>query len=343
MKINLKIFLALLVILIFAGFFAKGKFTSPLKQAIEPKITQPSYSKVNLAVQHMARQIPAIVALKKGFYKKYQLEVNYIQVPKNLTSVLVSGKADAAVTSVNTSLSAAVENAPISWIGTVNNSATRLLVSTKEINEIKTVGIISGVDRVQVSSLLKFAGADTTNMTFQQFADVSAKQIALKGKKIDAITADKADWTIFKKKFNLPDEYKILLDSSVDKKLSLPVGIVVRNEFLKNNQKAAENLAKALIEADYWITKNPEEYRKLLKEEYKKDLPEDYIETHASVYLETLKGLEFAPSLEKAQDMQRLVETPDSKNKANDLNNFVNTTISDSLKIEGFLDQFKFD
>lgn len=307
----------------------------------EVKITPPS--KIVVAYSFVkANQMPIIVAQEKGLFKKYNLNVKIKQVDKNVTTVITSGKADAMIGTPNVALAPAVQGAKLSWIGTINNDSTVVMVADKDNKDIKTIGVMSGPNKIQAMGLLALIGIDPKNLTFQELSDNKAKLIAFEQKKVDSVYVQKPDWIIFKNKAKLSDENKVILDSSKNKKAQTPIAIIVRDEYLKNNKQTVTNFSKALIEANYWIKNNKEAFTKFVEANFS-DMPKEDAKIQAEVFYDTVLGLEFTPTMEKGKEMLDLVTAANPKAKDYNLKNFVSTDISDSLKKEGFLNKFKFN
>lgn len=325
------IFLSIFVLVLVLGTFLIKNIKPAVRQQSAPS------SKIILTYSFTkANQMPVIVAVQKGLFKKYNLDVELQEVSKNVTSVLVTGKADIMLGTPNIALPAAVEGTELSWIGSVSNDQGTVLVSTKDAKNIKTAGVISGPAKVQTIGLLQLLGVNTENITFQEVSDNQSRLLAIKEKQVDTIHCPKADWLIFKRKANLTDEYKILLDSSLDPKIQMPIGIIVRSEFLKKNPESVTNFAKSLIEADNWIKDNKEDFTRLAEEHFA-DVPKEDIQIEAETYIQGLSSLQFSPTLEKGQDMLKLVVGANPKAKDYNLSNFISTDVSDSLKKSGFL------
>lgn len=184
-------------------------------------------------------------------------------------------------------------------------------------------------------------GINTAVVTTQTLADNTAKLNALKEGQVDAIHVAKPDWLIFKRNAGLSDKYQILFDSSTSKKAQMPIGIIVRSEYLKDHRTEVINFSKALLEADIWIKNNPEEFITLLEGRFT-DIPKEDIKIQAQSYLDTLDNLEFTPNLEKGQEMLDLVKP--GNDAANDykIEDFISLEISNALTKSGFLQQFGF-
>ncbi|MDD2822461.1 MAG: ABC transporter substrate-binding protein [Candidatus Daviesbacteria bacterium] len=347
MKKNIAVVVGILLILLVGAYiFGKNKLipsSSVTQQDQSLVTTNNTPSKMTLITTNVkSNQIPIVVALKKGFFQKYNIETNIEEVPKNSLQVLVSGKADAILITPNIALAAAVEGAEISWIGTVNNNNNWVVVSNKNIQEIKSMGVLSGLDKVNSLSLLQLLKVNTDNIQFQELADTQTKLTALKEKQVDSVGVAKTDWLLFKKKFNLSDDYQIILDSSVNQDAALPIAVIARNGFLED-KKTSENFIQALVEADYWIKnkENKEELIKLISEFYP-NMPSDDAVVYADVYLSTLAGLNPIPDIKKGENILKLINNINPKARDYDINKFVSTKIITSLKESGFLNQFNF-
>lgn len=329
---KLLIFLFLIIALV-SSLFLKDKFKPQENKAPAPSKITLTYSFVK------ANQMPVIVAKEKGLFKKYNIDVNIKEVDKNVTSVITSGKADIMIATPNIALTAAVAGQDLLWIGSINNDQSLVVVSTKDIKDISSAGVIIGPARAQTIGLLKLLNVNTENITFKDVGGNQERLIALEQKQVDVIHAPKTDWLIFKQKAGLSDEYKVLLDSAADKRAQLPIGIMVRGEFLKNNKEAVEGFTKALIEANNWIENNKESFIKLAEKHFS-NMPKADAAIHAKAYTDTLSGLEFTPTTEKGNEMLDLVTAANPKAKDYNINNFISRETSDSLKKSGFLDKF---
>lgn len=322
-----------LIIALASSFLLRDKLKPEEKQ-------KPAASKIILTYSFVkANQMPVIVAKEKGLFKKYNIDVDIKEVDKNVTSVITSGKADIMIGTPNIALTAAVAGQDLLWIGSINNDQSLVVISTKDIKNISSAGVITGPARAQTIGLLKLLNVDTENITFKDVGGNQERLIALEQKQVDVIHAPKTDWLIFKQKAGLSNEYKVLLDSAADERAQLPIGIMVRGEFLKNNKEAVEGFTKALIEANNWIENNKEGFIKLAEKHFS-NMPKGDAAIHAKAYTDTLSGLEFTPATEKGNKMLNLVTAANPKAKDYNINNFISTEISDSLKKSGFLDKF---
>lgn len=342
MKKGLKIILPLLFIIAIGTFWLVKDKSQNTPPSNSPKQQEVSKSKITLVYSLRVNQLPVAIAFEKGLFEKYNLQVEPVQVITNSVSVLASGKADVSLGSPNISLTSVVQGSELSWIGNVNNDQGTLIVSTKNPADIKTVGVINGPSKVQTIGMLDLIKVNTGKLTYQTLTDNKAKLIALKEKQVDVINIAKPDWLIFKGKENLSDEYKVLLDSANYKEAQTPVSIIIRNEFLKNNPQIVENFTKALIEANFWIKNNKEEFITILQKRYS-DVPPEDIKIEGELYFSNIQNLDLAPNLEKGKEMLKLVEASNPKAKDYNLNNFINTSVVDSLRNSGFLNQFNFN
>ncbi|MFA6454121.1 MAG: ABC transporter substrate-binding protein [Microgenomates group bacterium] len=291
-----------------------------------------------------ANQLPVIVAQGKGLFNKYNIAVDIQQVPKNVTSMLVSGKADIMLGTPNIALSAVVEGSKLSWIGSVNNDQALVVIATKNLKDIKTAGIIAGPGRAQAIGLLNNLGLDINKISYQELAGNPERLLALQQKQVDVTNVPKPDWLNFKKKANLGEEYKILLDSSFEPEAQIPIGIIVRNEYLEQNKSSVESFVKALLEADYWMKdlNNKKELAEILQKHYPDMSPEE-ITVEIDSYLPTLTNLQFTPTKEKGEASLKIIAASNPKAKDYNLNDFINTKIADSLKAAGFLTKLGFN
>lgn len=340
----LVIFLLILVSLIFWWSSTRVQENISIKQTSNNSFPTKSFSKINIVANNVkSNQIPIIVALKKGFFEKYNIEPNIEEVLKNSLQPLTAGKSDVILQTPNITLAAAIEGSPISWVSTFNNNNNWVIVSTKSNQNIKSMGVLSGLDRVNSLGLLNLLRIDPNDIQFQEISDTQTKLLAFKEKQIDSIGVAKTEWLIFKKKYNLSDQYQIILDSSINEKAALPMIVVMRNDFIKNNQIPAQNFIKALIEANFWIKNkdNKEELTKIFSEYYQ-NMPLEDAAIYTDLYQTTLPGLNIIPNSEKGEEVLKVLTGINPKAKEYNIKDFISTEITSALKESGFIDQFSF-
>ena len=338
MQRRIKFLIPLLLVLI-VGIIGLNKdriFQKAQQATVSSPSTQRFISKIVLVYSLRVNQFPAVVALEKGIFDKYNLYVEPVVANSNASSVIASGKADVTLGSPNTTLASAVQGSQLSWVGNINNDQGTLLVSIKDPKYIKKVGVVAGPSQAQTVGMLSLIDANTQNLAYQNLSDANSKLLALQQKQVDAIHIAKPDWIIYKRKNNLSDEFKVLLDSSDNSSVQMPVSIIVRNEFLKSNPKVVEDFTRSLIEANDWIRNNKEEFIKMLQKRYS-DIPAEDIQIEGELYFDNIQNVQFEPTMEKGKEMLKLVEASNPQAKEYDLNNFINTSIATSLRNSGVL------
>lgn len=341
--------IAVVIILILTGvlFFIKnnqGILPAQNKDKVVSQASPVPLQKINLVLtSSISNQIPVVIAFKKGLFSKYNLDANIQLVPKNSIQALASGGGDAIIITPVLALSAAVEGVNLSWVGTVNNNNNWVVASSKDPQKITSMAVLSGLDKLNSMGLLKLLNLDVDKITFEEVADTPSKLMTLKEKKIDSVGVAKTDWLIYKRKANLSDDYKLILDSTSNFEAALPVVIVMRSDFLNSNKDASLNFAKAMIEADAFIKNenNNEELIKLMTEYYP-DLAREDVQVYLQMYQTTLGGLDFMPNQQKGEELLKQLANINSKAKDYDIKNFVTTEIYNNLKGSGFIEQFKF-
>ncbi|MCL4387520.1 MAG: ABC transporter substrate-binding protein [Patescibacteria group bacterium] len=332
---NATVIFIILIFTVVIGFYLKNNLSSESNNSTDTDKLKVVFSYVK------THQLASIVASEEGFFKKYNLKVEMEKVDKNVNTVLIGGKADMAVGAPSTFLTASIEGAELSWVGTAANDHHAVLISNKPLQEIKVVGTQSGVSRLLTINALKNLGIDTKSITFQDTGSLQAKYGAFVEKKIDAIFTPESDWLIFKKKANNREEFITLANSEVDESLQIPSTIIVRNSFLKEKRKAVENFAKAIIEADNWIIKHPKETSKDLVKN-SPELSEEDASIYVNSYIPAVKNLKFAPSKEKVKSLLGLLQAENPKAKDFTEEKFISSEIASSLQKSGFLSQFGF-
>lgn len=324
--------LILLVSLIAIGFYL---FSSKPSAKVTKKTTESKIRLVSLPVKSYYF-IPVAVASEKGLFKKHNIEVDYQVVEKNISSVIVAGKADVAIASPYAFLAPVVQGAKLSWVGTIANDSPLGLISYKKPGEIKTVGVKNQVTRVIVERLLKKLNVNLKNIEFQEMGSIQAELIALRAKKIDAIGVLRTDWMVFAKKNNLSeDEFSILIDTTKNEETRLPGGIIARNEYLKTNKETVENFSKAILEATNWAETNKKETSEIIGK--KSGIGIEEADIYLEDYLLAVKKLKFAPSKEKGEELLGYFAQDVPKAKDFDIEGFIYLLIAKDLEKSGFL------
>ncbi len=315
-------------------FLTKSKTQKIAKISPTPSV---ALSKIRLGyLPKSTVRVLIAVADKKGFFKKNNLDVELQGVDSAIATTLVSKRVDVAIDPPLTFLLARANGADIVEVGEVTNDFSFLLLSYKEPQLIRTIGVprIGGEPYLKVLEILKKLKINASSVTFQATGSGPASAALLKEGKIDAIMQSNLDWLTLKGQKFFPNEPKIVFDTSTDKSLRSPNIIVVDNDFLKKNPKIVESLSKALLEADNWIVSaSDDDIVKVLSES--DSLEKDRALVLTKVYKDSLLGLKFRP------DMQRISEIANSleeiKDKKFDPSTFVSNNIADSLQKSGFI------
>lgn len=329
----------LIIIILVLGFLFFRSSSNPSSTNNKPQPTQEiTGPKVKLVIPNgKTSQIPVIMALGNGLFKKNGADVEVKQSGKNASSILISGQADAAVGSPLAYINAYVAGTKLSWIGALSNNNRLVFVSHKDAKDIKIVGLQGSIgNRRTATVVLKSLNLDVNKITLQDFGSPEAKLMAFKTKKVDAINMNKVDWLIFVKNNNLnTDEYKILIDSDKDDLIQGQNTLVVSSDFLKNNQVAVENVSKALIEGIIWMQQNRDKAIDILAKN--DDLPKDDAAVYIDNYIETSKSFKFTPTLIQAQTFLNYAVLDNPEAKDFKIDGYISTAVADSLRNSGFL------
>jgi len=286
-----------------------------------------------------ANQIAGVIATEKGFFKKNNLDVEVVRAEKNSATILISGKADAAVAGPTAYMAAAAQGAQLLWVASLTNNNHSLFLSNKDPQDIKVAGLQnSSMNRTNMVVRLEQIKIDSKKITFLDLGSEDAKLLAFKTKKVDVINVAKVTWLIFAKKNNIPEsDYKILIDDNQDENNGLSA-LVVQAKFLQEHPDAVENLAKSLIEAEYWVQNNRDEAAEI----YAKysEMPKEDALMYIDSFIEDTKDLEFTPSIAKGKAKQALYALENPEIKDYNVENYISLAIAESLKKSGFFEKY---
>lgn len=246
---------ALLAILILVGsamliYFNVHKSPQPNPQ----KLTK---LKIGYIVSDVA-EVPVAVAIKNGYFKENGLDVKVVKSVKSVNTGLISGETDIAMGPAAPFIMAAAQGSDFKAVGNLSNDYPFVFVSYKNPSEIKTIGVsrIGGETHLRSIEFFKYLKLDANNTTYQVLGTHDVLAQVLVNKNVDAGSFVKGVWLLYKNKNQISNEYKILVDTSIDKELQIPDVIFVKGSFLSKNKNLVESFSKAVLEANNWIKNN---------------------------------------------------------------------------------------
>lgn len=336
-----KILIGIAIILVALGvlLFSFNKINEQKKLAAIPTPTKaPSYKAKLGMIKNGFSEPLTIVASKKGFFKKNDVEVTIQKIEKGISTALVSKQVDAAIDTPGTFIiSRANGEADILEIGEVSYDSPAVFLSYKKPEEIKTIGVsrLGGDHYTRTLQALDVLKIDPKKVRFQIIGSSDNSLLALIEKKVDATSMTTQRWNLFKLRNKPSDEFKVLVDSSKYKEIRNPQILVANADFLKTNANAARALLKSLIEADYWIKNaKAEDVAKLIEGE--NDLKFEEALIFAKNYKDSMGELKFKPDMTRLSEITKEVEQ-DIKGKKFDIATFVSSDLINSLEKEGLL------
>lgn len=207
------------------------------------------------------------VAKEKGFFKKYNLDVDYVNFAGStdqLLETLSTGKADGAPGMALRWLKPLQQGFAVKLVAGLHSGCIYLMTSqtsgVKNLTDLKgkTVGVadIGGPDRNFFAIRLKEAGIDPeVDVQWRQFPS-DLLPIALKRGDVQAIANDDPVAYLQRRQFNLFD-----IDTNMTGEWAHHACCVIglREKLVKEEPQVAAAVARAILEAGAWIPCHPEE------------------------------------------------------------------------------------
>ena len=256
MKLRLSFLVSLLAILNFLPHMALGA-----EGRYKIRIGFPS-----LAFSYM----PFYVAQEKGFYKKYGIESEYVQMGSTIQPQAVMAGNINYLTSVSTGISAAVAGLPLVIVINFCDTSPWMLVTHKEINKPqdfigKTVAL-SGVRTAPYYFFQAFLKKSEINEK-----DVSTIYTGGTADSFRALTANRVVGTVLTPPF---DDKAVSLGYKKFMQLGeladIPyVGLVTSQAEIKNNRESVRRTIAALFDSLAWLRANRAESAKMIVDKFK--------------------------------------------------------------------------
>lgn len=343
-KIIPVIILIIVALFIFNYLNNKSAKTSQQKSKQIAASSNKSLTKVKVAYFNSSIIEASLgVGLKKGFFEKYGLNVEPQKVNKAISTAITSKQVDIAIDAPSTFImSKANGGANIFTVGEATSDTPFVLVSYKEPKDIKNIAIprIGGELYLRAIEALKSLGINQSSVNFQVSGSIEASTLMLSQKKVDATMLMKPQWMLFKKRNNISNDFKILVDTSKEKDLRNPMIIIVSGDYLIKNKKIIQDFSKAILETNSWIkSSNEKEVARAL--EGFDNLNYDEALILIQTYKYALEDLHFAPDVKKMDEITKSLGTQ-IKTKNFDVKSFISFEISDSLQKDGFLSRLGF-
>lgn len=291
--------------------------------------------KLTIAWNETALCVAAIpVAREKGFFARYNLDVDYVNfggATDQLLEALSTGKADAAPGMALRWLKPLQQGFDVKLVGGLHAGCMYMLVppgsAIRQLTDLrgKTVGVtdIGGPDRNFFGIRLKQAGVDPeTEVQWRQYpADLLP--LALQRGDVQVITDSDPFTYVQKRQFGLVEIDNNMKDAWAHAACCV---IGLRGSLIRNEPKVAVAITRAILDAGAWLACNPDEAGRIFKPYAPKVSAEDLAQMirieghhHQSVgpkfhdeivqYANALKDIGvFRPSLDSARYANRVTQ-----------------------------------
>jgi len=286
---------------------------------------------------------PMWVAVDRGLFKKYGLEVNMLQVRNGQVSLtaVMSGDVQAFWPAVSSVLSGVSGGAKLGCIAHPFNKISRELIVRKDIESLaalreKIVGVqsIGGGFWLQTMIVLDRLGVDPDKSKLQMrvIGDEPTILQALLASNIDAAVITFASASVAKRA-----GLRSLANTADLKVPYQGVGICTRSDRIANSPDLMMRLVKGMIEGVVFIQdpRNKREVMEILRKHLRLSTDQD-AETSYNA-LRTVSSLDVAPDPEAWRNIQKYVARVTPKVAQLDINQIINVSFVKTLEENGFL------
>lgn len=286
---------------------------------------------------------PMWVAVDRGLFKKYGLDVNMLQVRNGQVSLtaVMSGDVQAFWPAVSSVLSGVSGGAKLGCIAHPFNKISRELIVRKDIESLaalreKIVGVqsIGGGFWLQTMIVLDRLGVDPDKGKLQMrvIGDEPTILQALLASNIDAAVITFASAAVAKRA-----GLRSLANTTDLKVPYQGVGICTRSDRIANSPDLMMRLVKGMIEGVVFIQdpRNKREVMDILRKHLRLSTDQD-AETSYSA-LRTVSSLDVAPDPEAWRNIQKYVSRVTPKVAQLDINQIINVSFVKTLEENGFL------
>jgi NitT/TauT family transport system substrate-binding protein len=214
--------------------------------------------------------MPYYIAQEKGFYKKYGIESEYIQMATSIQpQALMNGNIN-FLTSVSNAIGAGVAGLPLVIVMSFCDTSPWVLVTHKEINKPQDlIGKTVALSGIRTSPYYYFHA-------FLKKSEISEKDVSIisTGGTADsfrALTANRVVATVLTPPF---DDKAVSLGYKKFMQLGaladIPyVGLITSQAEIKNNREAVRRTVAAVFDSLAWLRANRAESAKMIAEKFK--------------------------------------------------------------------------
>jgi NitT/TauT family transport system substrate-binding protein len=286
---------------------------------------------------------PMWVAVDKGIFKKYNLDISMLQVRNGQVSLtaLMAGDVQAFWPAVSSVISGVSGGAKIGCIASPFNKISRELIVRKEIDSLaalreKVFGVqsIGGGFWLQTMIVLDRLGVDAEKNKLQMriIGDEPTILQALLASNIDAAVITQASAGIAKRA-----GLRSLANTTEMKVPYQGVGVCTRSDRIINSPDLMLRLAKGMVEGVAFIhsPRNKREVMDVLKKHLRLSTDQD-AETSYNA-LRTVSTLDVAPDPEAWKNIQKYVARVTPKVGQVDINQIITANFVKTLEETGFI------
>ena len=290
---------------------------------------------------------PMWVAVDKGLFKKYGLDVSMLQVRNGQVSLtaLMSGDVQAFWTAVSSVLSGVSGGAKIGCVGAPFNKIARELIVRKEIESLnglreKTLGVqsIGGGFWLQTMIVLDRLGVDPdkNGLKLRVIGDEPTILQALLASNVDGAVITYASAAVAKKA-----GLRSLANTSEMRVPYQGATLCTRSDRITNSPDLITRLVRGMIEGVAFIhdPRNKRDVMAVLKKNLRLSTDEDAERSFNS--LRMVSSLDVTPDLEAWRNIQRLVARANPKVAQVDIQQIINGSFVKALEENGFLPELR--
>jgi NitT/TauT family transport system substrate-binding protein len=290
---------------------------------------------------------PMWVAVDRGFFKKYGLDVSMLQVRNGQVSLtaLMSGDVQAFWTAVSSVLSGVSGGAKIGCVGAPFNKIARELIVRKEIESLnglreKTLGVqsIGGGFWLQTMIVLDRLGVDPdkNGLKLRVIGDEPTILQALLASNVDGAVITYASAAVAKKA-----GLRSLANTTEMRVPYQGATLCTRSDRITNSPDLIMRLVKGMVEGVAFIhdPRNKRDVAAVLKKNLRLSTDEDAERSFNS--LRMVSSLDVAPDLEAWRNIQRLVARANPKVAQVDIQQIINGSFVKTLEENGFLPELR--
>lgn len=331
-KIIIPVMLIVFFVLVASFILLQNKKASPTAEVL-PTPTPLAKIKLGYYSNSVTRAF-VLIAEKKGFFKKNNIDIKTQGIDTALPTALVSKQINVALQSPTAFITAKANGADIFEIGELTNDFPFLMIAYKTASNIKTIGVprIGGESYLRAIQMLKKLNVEVGSITFKTTGGGPSMLEALRAGQVDAVIEPSLDWSIIKGQKLLNPEPKIVYDTTSDKSLRNPTVVMVDGDLLKKDVKTLESLSKALIQTNNWIISAADDELSGILEDG--GIKKEQAIAMVKDYKSTLGGWKFRPEKEVVREIAGTIE--EIENKKFDVDSFVLEKIADSIQREDF-------